>query len=254
MQKIPVQLLNRKTMFLRPYPYEVFNEILKYRKPGWEYSPGGKAYIKNKAAKIVDENGNTPGWDGFIHLLRYDSVGTGIFLALREKLEAEAGIKFLVEDERKPPELKQYDLPEKARDYQQQCFQEMLKASKTGGLILQATGSGKTLQSGLYFKALVGAGVFFVDELTLLDQAQKELEAVLGEPVGNIGNQKFNPKRITVATIQTVHLHRFDRGFLPWIKTLQAMFIDEIHLALNRRNFQTVAAIKPPVIFGLTAT
>lgn len=255
MKKVTVRLKNRRAMFVRPFPWEDFNEILKYRKPGWEYSQGGKVYVKSLARKITDENGNTPGWDGYLHLMKYDEVGTGVFLALKEKLEEKAEVQFLIEDLRKPPELNlQYKLPEKARDYQQEAFQAMLNASKTGGLILQATGSGKTFGAGLYFSALKGAGVFFVDELTLLDQAQKELEKVIGEPVGNIGNQKFNPKRITVATIQTVHLHRDDKGFLPWIKSIKAMFIDEIHLALNRRNFQTVAAINPPVIFGLTAT
>jgi superfamily II DNA or RNA helicase len=255
MNKVVVQLGNRKATFQRPFPWEEFNDVLKYRKPGWEYSQGGRAYIKNKAAGVVDENGKIPGWDGYIHLMKDCAVGTGAFLALKEKLEEEASVKFIVEDYRKPVLLdKNYKLPDKARGYQEEAFKEMLKASKTGGLILQATGSGKTFGAGLYFSALQGGGVFFVDELTLLDQAQKELEKVIGEPVGNIGNQKFNPKRITVATIQTVHLHRFDPGFLPWIKTIKAMFIDEIHLALNRRNFQTVAAIKPQVIFGLTAT
>ena len=87
-----------------------------------------------------------------------------------------------------------------------------------------------------------------------MDQAQKEISQWLGEPVGNIGNQQFNPRRVTVATIQTIHKHRFDPRYVPWNKTLQAIFIDEVHLALNRSNFETVKAIQPPVIFGLTAT
>jgi superfamily II DNA or RNA helicase len=260
-KKVNVVLQNRKAEFLRPYPYDELNETLKYRQPNWEYTPQGQLYLQWKKRvedgdKDVDPD-KPEGWDGYVHLLRYGKIGAGVFLSYKEKLEEEADCQFEVKDVRKAPEfdLSQLDsLKDKIRPYQRECFDKMVAASKTGGLILGATGTGKTFMAGLYFKCLKGNALFLVDELTLLKQAKEELEGLLGEKVGEIGNQVFDRKRITVATIQTIHRHRLDPDYVPWNKTLQVILIDEVHLALNRRNFQTIAVIQPPVIFGLTAT
>lgn len=255
--KTIVRLTNRTAEFERPYPYEEINELLKYRKPGWDYTPSGRAYVQWRidveAKRALEEDGPV-GWDGYLHLLKGGKVGAGVFLAMREKLEEVTGGVFVVDDVRKPPKFRDLPHGEQDRDYQIECFEKMQTASKTGGLILNATGSGKTYIAGKYFKALVGHGLFVVDELALMKQAQAELSKVIGEAVGEIGNGVFNPKRITVATIQTLHRHRLSNVFVPWTRLLQTIIIDEVHLALNRSNFQTVAAIRPPTVFGLTAT
>lgn len=257
---VKITLTNRKAEFHQPYPYDEIDGFLRYRRSGWEYTPGGKIYLDWKAAvaKGTADADEPQGWDGYIHLMAGNRVGTGVFLALREKMEQEFNIKFRVDDKRKPPEIKPpvayvFNTKE-VRTYQHDCVKAMLCNSKTGGLILNATGTGKTFIAGMYFGALQGPALFLVDELTLLKQAINELQSVLREPIGEIGNSIFHPKRVTVATIQTIHRHRFDETYVPWTKTLKAIFIDELHLALNRRNFQTIAAIRPPVIFGLTAT
>jgi superfamily II DNA or RNA helicase len=51
-----------------------------------------------------------------------------------------------------------------------------------------------------------------------------------------------------------MHRHRYDKTYLPYVENLQCIIVDELHLALNRSNFETIEAIKPPVVFGLTAT
>lgn len=256
MQKTKVVLSNRKARFVRPYDYDCLNELLKYRKLGWEYTPQGKLFLEwqDKVKKGTADPDEPYGWDGYIHILQRDVVGAGVFLALREAMEREATTRFIVQDQRRPPHFDVLPFENGARDYQIECVGKMIANSNMGGLILNATGTGKTALTGMYFKRLRGPALFLVDELTLLDQAQKELSKWLGEPVGNIGNSKFNPQRITVATIQTIHRHRFDASFVPWNRTLQCIIIDELHLALNRSNFQTIAAIQPPVVFGLTAT
>jgi len=256
MKTVKVILTNRRARFVRPYPYDELNEILKWRKPGWEYTPQGRLFLewKEKVKKGKADPDEPYGWDGYLHLLQQDTVGAGVFLALQEQLEREAMTRFEVQDNRRPPNFADISFDKDARDYQKKCVTEMLKASNVGGLVLNATGTGKTALTGMFLKRLKGPALFLVDELTLLDQAQKELSKWIGEPVGNIGNQKFNPKRITVATIQTIHRHRFDESFVPWTRTLKCIIIDELHLALNRRNFQTIAAIRPPTVFGLTAT
>jgi superfamily II DNA or RNA helicase len=255
-----VLLTNRKaTLDCHGSLSDEFYEFFKYRKPGWEYSPQGRAYIEWQAAvgKGTADEDEPQGWDGYIHLMQRGRIGTGLFLALREEMEKKFDVKFKVDDQRRGPEIEwrvHGETEDKIRGYQKDCYEAMVAASATGGLILNATGTGKTFSTGIYLKCLKGPALFLVDELTLLKQAINELRTVLQEDIGEIGNSVYNPKRVTVATIQTIHRHRFDQSYVPWTRTLKAIIIDEVHLALNRRNFQTIAVIRPPVIFGLTAT
>jgi superfamily II DNA or RNA helicase len=235
-EMVKVVLGNRTAKLVRPYPYEVFSEHLKFRVDGADYMP------KVKSGE----------WDGYIKMLKFDSMGAGLFLAMREKLAKAAECQFVVQDIRRQPEMKHSGVVSD-RTYQTECVEKMVQA-KTGGLILNATGTGKTYIAGMYFSRLVKTGVFLVDELTLLKQAQIELSRVMGEDVGQVGKGVFDPKRITVATVQTMHLHKKDPRFLPWARNLESIIIDEVHLAMNRRNFETVSSIRPPVVFGLTAT
>jgi superfamily II DNA or RNA helicase len=140
------------------------------------------------------------------------------------------------------------------RYYQEAAVKAMIAASNTGGLLLCATGSGKTRIAGEYFACLKGSGCFIVDELALLEQSRRTIQQVIGEEVGIVGKSQFLPQRVTVATIQTLHKHRDKPEFRRWFKGLEVLIIDEIHLALNRRNIDIVQKIRPKAVFGLTAT
>ncbi len=197
-------------------------------------------------------------WDGWITMLKRDratggyKVNSGLFLALQESIERKEKIKFAIQDMREFVRFNDDNILSD-RIYQNLCIRAMQR-ERSGGLILSATASGKTLIAGLYFKALIGTGCFVVDELTLLEQAREALSEVIGEEVGKVGEQVFNPKRITVATIQTLHLHKDRADFKSWMDALNVVIIDELHIALNRRNIETVKAAKPHIVFGLTAT
>jgi superfamily II DNA or RNA helicase len=192
-------------------------------------------------------------WDGWIRLFdrRYNKVSSGLFLSMKDEIEKNEGIEFRVQDFREYVRFK--DIMPSDRVYQVQCIRAMQR-ERSGGLILSATATGKTWIIGMYFKALKGSACFVVDEITLLYQAQKELEKVIGEEVGVVGNMEFTPERITVATIQTLHRHRENPRFGEWTGKLKVIVIDEVHIALNRRNIDTIKAIKPVIVFGLTAT
>ncbi|KKK72947.1 hypothetical protein LCGC14_2898790, partial [marine sediment metagenome] len=62
------------------------------------------------------------------------------------------------------------------------------------------------------------------------------------------------PERVTIATIQTLHKHRGTSRYRAWAKGIGVVIVDELHLAMNRRNFVVVKALRPKVRFGLTAT
>lgn len=175
----------------------------------------------------------------------------------QDQIEKETGVRFVVQDNRKSPEFhKSFPaaIEAKLRPYQKDCVGVMEKASNCGGIVRSATGTGKTYQAGAYFSILKGNGCFVVDELTLLEQAVRELQKTLGEPIGVIGDQVFDPKRITVATIQTLHRHRKDLKFTRWSSRLAVVIVDEVHVALNRRNVDVINDIQPLAVFGLTAT
>ena len=234
---IPVVLSNRWALFrcsgsaqaiLKPY--------FAYDIPGANFS---EAY----------RNGS---WDGRKNLMARGRVATGLFLAKQAELE-QAGFQFQITDIRKAPEFQKAADP-KDREYQIKAVEAMIAASNTGGLVLCATGTGKTRLSASFFKRLIGSAVFVCDELTLLEQSRLEIGSVLNEEVGVVGHSEFHPKRITVATIQTLSKHRNKPIFRKWFTALNVVVIDEIHTALNRRNIDIVSLIQPQAVFGLTAT
>ena len=212
------------------------SRVFRFRPDGYAYMP---AYVSGQ-------------WDGYIRLLRGGRVPTGLFL--QQLAELQRVLQVCVTDNRTLPEFGDPAVAawQQARPYQRECYQAMLAASGTGGIVLQSTGSGKTFVAGLYFSALRGRAMFLVDELTLLGQAQKAIASVLQEPVGIFGGGKFSPERITVSTVQTLDRRRKTddvRKFRP-----EVVILDELHEALNDRTDRVLAALKPKAVFGLTAT
>lgn len=194
----------------------------------------------------------TGAWDGYKNLLLRGRVASGLFLERRRLLEKKYNL--IIDDLRKFPEFQKLPASSRTRDYQEEAVLAMIKASNTGGIVLAATGVGKTFIAALYFKYLIGRGVMVVDELTLLAQSKTEIESVIGEDVGVVGNSMFIPRRVSVATVQTLHRHRRDPRFQKWFQSLDVIIIDEIHVAINRRNIDVVSTLKPLAVFGLTAT
>ena len=239
MHSIPVILTNRHAQFLCNAATQAkLREFYSYAVPGAEFS----------------EMVSSGEWDGRRCMYARGRIAAGLFVGMW-KVARDAGFRFQVKDQRLPVQLSAYAVdPPGIRPYQQEAVTAMLKASNMGGLVLCATGVGKTFLTGAYLRHVVGYAVFCVDELTLLEQARRELEKVLQEKVGVVGRSEFKPARVTVATVQTLHLHRRDPKFLAWYNKVEVSVIDEIHVQLNRRNIDVVRIIKPKAVFGLTAT
>jgi DNA repair protein RadD len=237
--KVATVVTNRFVRFYRPYPHDDLVPYFSFHPKGYRFMPAFRM-------------GH---WDGRINLLKRDMVPTGLFYACRREIEEDLNLQFVLENHIEPVEFHVSGITSD-RSYQNECVEKMIEASnrRAGGLVLAATGSGKTLTVGLFLSRLKGNACFIVDELTLMKQAQGELSKVLNEEVGEIGDSKFLPKRVTVATSQTLHLHEDDPKFETWVRSLKVNIIDELHQAMNRRNFGIVEAIAPPVVFGLTAT
>ena len=190
-------------------------------------------------------------WDGRKNLMARGRVASGLFLEMCAELKEKYRLR--VTDHREPPKHKDLPALNNARSYQTECVDAMNRC-QCGGIVLVATGAGKTFTTGDYLRQLDGYAVFVVDELTLWRQAKEELEKVIGEEIGLIGNGQFAPRRVTVATVQTLHKHRDKAAFRKWAEKLDAAVIDEVHVAINKRHADVIAQLKPKVVFGLTAT
>jgi superfamily II DNA or RNA helicase len=234
---VKVILGNRTARFLCGWEEQIrLKDRFSYLRPGYRFS---QRYRSGE-------------WDGTVCLMRRGCVASGLFLDRRALLEGD-GFRFEIDDRRQAPKFTDHEVPG-LRDYQRDCVEAMINASSTGGLVLCATGSGKTFMAAAYFSRLIGRGCFVVDELTLLEQARREMEKVTGEDVGMVGRSEFRPGRMTAATVQTLHRHSGKDRFREWFRSLDVLVIDEIHVALNRRTIDVVRAVAPKAVFGLTAT
>ncbi len=232
---IPVRLSNRWATFrCSPEIQNRLKEHFRFHPPGYEFS----------------ERYRTGAWDGWANLMARGRVASGLFLARREDLEKQ--FRLVIEDERTSPKLRTATTAD-LRPYQAAGLEAMAKAD-CGGIILAATGSGKTRLAGAYFRRLRGKALFIVDELSLLEQSRRAIEEFLREKVGVVGRGQFRPRRITVATVQTLHRHREDKEYRDWFAELDAVVVDELHQELNDRLVSVVQKIRPPAVFGMTAT
>ncbi len=235
---------NRFTRLVYPFPDDLSDEFT-YRPKGYFWQ------MKRRR-----------GWDGYIRLMKGALVPSGLFLHRYRQIERERKIHFRLKDLRrhvqfKVDSLEGFQLPNKSIEiweHQSLAVERMMKRSNIGGIVLNATGSGKTMIAAIYFAIMEGSGIFVVDELTLLYQTKEAFENALQEEIGVMGDQEFDSKRVTVATIQTLHKYRQSKILKDLGRSCSAMFLDELHLQLNERTRATLKLLQPRGVFGLTAT
>lgn len=259
---------NRETELCKPLSKDVeeyIDTLTQFSVPGAFFVPA--YHRRRKVRKQVNgvwREVEERVWDGKKHLYKNGKLPTGLFLAVVMPTLLKYKWRVFYRDLRTPAFVSPpgtfssnsiQTRFSRIRPYQTESVQHLVAGNKTGGLIMAATGSGKTFVVGVFAALAKTANVLFiVDELTLLYQAQKELASVSKEPVGVVGEGVFNPKRITVATIQTLWKFSDQDKFLRWLETLNIVIIDEIHVQMNRRNFGIVETIQAEAVYGLTAT
>jgi superfamily II DNA or RNA helicase len=196
-------------------------------------------------------------WDGKIQLLKRNHLSSGLFRATWKEAAEKLGMTFICDNQRQKLPLRQgIPFPDDP-DYrhQQECVQKMLEATpRGGGLVLAATGAGKTAVAAMYFSRIDEQCLFVVDQVDLLYQQQAELEAWLKEKVGVVGDSTYDVKRVTVATRQTLSLFMRDAKFRRWYDNIAVMIVDELHEQMGKTNFEVLEAVEPLAVFGLTAT
>jgi superfamily II DNA or RNA helicase len=128
------------------------------------------------------------------------------------------------------------------------------------GLLHVATGGGKTATAAAIIKAILRRTLFLVHTKQLLHQARQAIASFLGtidEHIGVVGDGRFDPKQITVATVQSltrVQGAAKKRVVAAYLKTVEVLFLDETHHASARSFFRLVQRIDAPWRFGLSGT
>lgn len=129
------------------------------------------------------------------------------------------------------------------------------------GLLHVATGGGKTADAAAIIKALVEKRcLFLVHTKQLLKQARTEIARFLGtieEYIGVIGDGQFDPKHITVATVQSLSRVNGDaqkKIVAKYLKTIELLILDETHHASAKTFYRLVQRIDAPWRFGLSGT
>lgn len=250
-RQIHVIIDNRFAELQEPYNKKKLLPFWSHVVDGWHFMRSRYAYFDGKKWNYR--------WDGKISYLKYDKVPAGLFWATYQDIEKELGKQFVIHYKARAPkgrDSKYWLKSEGKYTFQNQCVDAMLGAAHRGmgGLILNATGSGKTRIAAMFASRVDCDILFVVDQLNLLEQARKDIAKHLGEEIGKVGESKFRLRRITVATRQTLAGHLSDPKFRKWLFNVEVAFIDEIHDQMNKSNFKIMNQTRPLVVFGLTAT
>lgn len=239
--------------------------LFSFMSAGARFHPAHKQWLKTLAEwKRDPEYAPAPsGWDGRISALKNGSIGVGLLKSFKPVL-LKAGFRLKITKWKNRPSVDmRKGFVEKASkyEYQNECVTAMLESitSYGGGIVLSATGTGKTKIAAQFCSWLTGNVLFVVDEIHLLYQSQKEIQQWLKDKgydtkVGVVGNSKFEPERVTVATRQTLAKHQNNLTFRVWRKEIDVVIIDELHVQMSRSNFNIIEDIKPQAVIGLTAT
>lgn len=188
-------LNNKKCQFVSSDDklFSKLRNFLSYKLTGVEFTP---AYQN--------------GWNGITYLL--DKSGK-FDLGLLPKVEVffkKRKIEYKITDNRLPLQinepldisnnLKKYNLI--PREHQVRILNAAMANQK--GIVRAATGSGKTLTTGMITAHLNKSTIIYVIGLDLLGQFHNLFSKIFDEKIGYIGNGICDPQRITIASIWTV--------------------------------------------------
>lgn len=254
--------------------------VIGFRYPGWEKKPAKKE--RKRITNLLDDALaiETKGshfnpvvqqglWDGRRHMFYKDGCTFPLGIIKRvKKLCREAGyVVMKTKDERKnvhgeidlkrvkPDMLNGVEL----RDDQLRVLTDALKEGC--GLLHVATGGGKTEIGSAIIKVLIEKRcLFLVHTKQLLKQARERIALRLNtieEHIGVIGDGQFDPKHITVATVQSLTRVRGDaqkKIIAKYLKTIELLMLDETHHASAKSFYRLVQRIDAPWRFGLSGT
>lgn len=134
---------------------------------------------------------------------------------------------------------------------------ELRNAGETRGVVISATGTGKTILSALDVRAYApNRMLFIVHREQILDRAIQEFKRVLGEPdncFGKfVGGKREIDHRYVFASIQSISQPEILETIKP--DAFDYVLIDEVHRAGAKSYRRVIDYLKPAFMLGITAT
>lgn len=147
--------------------------------------------------------------------------------------------------------------PNKMQQVALSQIQALRDEGKDKGLIISATGTGKTYLSAFDVRSFQPKRMLFiVHREQILNQAKSDFQRVLGGIESEfglyVGEHRQKDKKYVFASIQTlsrdIHLNQFDPSEFDYI------LIDEVHKAGAPSYLKVLNYFKPKFLMGMTAT
>lgn len=209
-------------------------EVLSFRQKGYQFS---RAYKRGQ-------------WDGTVHLMRQDGrFAAGLMPWLVERLSKE-GIEVVVNDRRPEPlpvdnRLADIQSTVESWPHQSTAIEEAMRLER--GVIWHPTAAGKTVVMGEIIRRVARPALVLVHRKDLMYQTAErfvsQFAAVGRNLVGVIGDGRWEPRLVTVATFQTLHLRLKERaGIEDWLRQeIGQVHVDEAH-HLPAKSYEHVMA------------
>jgi hypothetical protein len=189
--------------------------------------------------KLWKRTGGKAGWNGRVSILQGGKIPAGLVPYACERLKKLKCSTKLV-DKRSIKFLTLAKMPDMLRDYQKDAVKAALGNMLGGvwwprGVLEIATGGGKTLTAGAMITMTNVPTAFIVHREHLLDQATAEFKK-LGIDAGRVSAGVCEPKKVTVASVQTLHSAKKaeDWNRLDWITDVEQLFYDEAHTLASK--------------------
>ncbi|RSK43687.1 DUF3427 domain-containing protein [Bacillus canaveralius] len=148
-------------------------------------------------------------------------------------------------------------VPNKMQQEALQEIQAVREAGKDKGLIISATGTGKTYLSAFDVRRFTPERMLFiVHREQILQKAKSDFNRVLGgfdKDFGILsGSMKQTDAKYLFATIQTISQEEMLHQFAP--DAFDYILIDEVHKAGAKSYHKVIDYFKPKFLMGMTAT
>lgn len=146
------------------------------------------------------------------------------------------------------------------RAFQLDCIKKVL--DKKRGYFQVGTGGGKTEIARIITECIGEKTLYIVNTKDLLYQTKTMLEEKIKKEIGLIGDSIFDPKEITISTIQTLNQILFGKKtstdkknkLLLFLKNIKVLFIDECHHSSSESFYDVCLQIPAPFRYGMSAT
>lgn len=195
-------------------------------------------------------------WDGLVRLFdkRRQRFASGLVRMVYGRAR-ESGIRVVVDDVREKPSAPVNPAAGAwLRDYQREALGAMLARGR--GIVSMPTGAGKTSCLSAVCEAIQIDWLVLVDTRDLMHQGAAEIARWTKEEIGTCGDGIWKPRRVTVATFQTLHQGLGREGKVDaLLDRARGLIIDECQVASAAKAFQ-VAMSCPNAFYryGVSAT